>query len=105
MSMSPLIGEAEAQCQREFHRQRERKLRAQWWADLRHQIFSRVRGVFIFLLGATIVVFTFSHRMEINTTATQKISRMAAQVKVQTDSSQLRQSTLNYEKEVEEAAR
>jgi hypothetical protein len=99
------FGEGEAQRQRELHQQSKRARRAQLWADIRHTFIDGVRAVFILLLGATIVVFIVSNRTEISSVVTQKISRAAIQVKNHADSSPLRQDALNYEKQVDDAAK
>jgi len=103
--MSPLFDEAETQRRKQIHDRLRREQRAQFWARLRRKLSSGVRNIFIFLLGATFVVLALSHWNEINSVATQKVSRVLARVKEQHQSDPLRQSALSYEKEVEEAAK
>jgi hypothetical protein len=53
MAMEKIVGQAEAEQRQEVRAQR------------RSQIFSRVRGVFTLLLIATITVFVFCYRVEL----------------------------------------
>jgi hypothetical protein len=53
MAMEKIVGQAEAEQRQEVRAQR------------RSQIFSRVRGVFSLLLVATVAVFVFCYRMEL----------------------------------------
>ena len=103
--MDSSTGAAELQRRRQLLKQSRRERRARLWVDLRHELVNGTRVIFVFLLGATIVVFVFSHRAEINSAASQNISRVAVQVKKSGDSSLIRQTALNHEKEVDEAAK
>jgi hypothetical protein len=102
MDMAPAITEEENQRRREIYRQRRREDRAQWLANLRRQFFRGVRNIFVFLLGATVVVLVLSHLSEINSIATQKAGQLAAAVKSHADASKLKQGSLTFDKEVNE---
>jgi len=103
--MSPLFDEAETQRRKQIHDRLMREQRAQFWARLRHKLSSGVRSIFIFLLGAAFVVLALSHWNEINSVAAQKASRVVERVKSKQQSNPLRQSALDYEKEVEDVAK
>ncbi|HTX20267.1 MAG TPA: hypothetical protein VMD27_00190 [Candidatus Aquilonibacter sp.] len=77
---------------------RRRKVRA----EHRRQLFGRVRGIFIFLLVAAIVVFAFNHYTEIQTLASEKFD---AAVKKAAASDKLRQAAINYENQVDQVAK
>jgi hypothetical protein len=93
--------EAEMQRRQGIRVRRERELHAQARASLRRQISTGLRGAFIFLVGATVVGVILAHRTEIQSLATQKFSQVASQIKTKEAASPLRQSALNYEKEVD----
>jgi hypothetical protein len=76
---------------------RRRKMRA----DRRHRFFGRVRGVFIFLLAAAIMVFALNHRVEIQSLASAKL---AAVMQRSSASDKLRQNAVNYENQVDKIA-
>jgi hypothetical protein len=102
---SPSSGGGEVQRQRELRDQSRRTRRAQFWADARCALIDGVRAVFILLLGATIVVFIVSNQTEISSVVRQKISRVESRLKSPANPDPLRQSALNHEKEVEDAAK
>jgi hypothetical protein len=103
--MSPSIGEGEIQRQRELREQSKRAHRAQFWADVRHAFIDGVRAVFILLLGVTILIFAVSNRAEISSLVEQKAGQVAARLNNPAKPGPLRQNALNYEKEVEDAAK
>lgn len=105
MDMRPLFDEAETQRQQQLRDQFVRDYRARWHAGLLRRFFGGVRRIFLFLLAAAIVTFIIWRLNEIDSVAAQKITSVASQVQSQHESDPLRQSALNYEKEVEEAAR
>jgi hypothetical protein len=101
--MSPAISAAETQRRAQLREQSRRDFCAQARIRLRRKIFSGVRRTFVFLLGAAIMTFVVAHRNQIHALATQKICRVVAHVKSKANAADpLRQSALNYEKEVEE---
>ncbi len=103
MDMSPLIGDDESQRQQQIHDKLDRTCRAQRRTHLLQQIFSGIRSFSIFLMVAAVLTLIVWHWNEINLVAAQKISHVAATVQTN-DDSPLRQSALNYEKEVDAAA-
>jgi hypothetical protein len=102
--LRPLTGAEQSLRLREPLNVPKPKRPARLWADLRGLVHG-LRSIFVILLGATIIVFVTSHRMEINSAAAQKTSRVAAQVKLNAAASLIRQTALNHEKEVEAAAK
>ncbi len=74
---------------------RQRKIRA----DRRSRFFGRARGVFVYLFAATILVFVFNHRMEIQTIAYAKVG---SAMKHSATSDKLRQDAVDYEKQVDD---
>ena len=106
MDMMPAISEAETQRRVQIREQLERDYRVQARSRWRRLIFSGVRRLFIFLLGAALVVFIVAHRQRIDSLAVQKVGGVVAQLRAKTDTADpLRQSALDHEKEVEEAAK
>jgi len=106
MDMMPAISEAETQRRVQIREQLEQDYRAQARSRWRRLIFSGVRRLFIFLLGAALVAFIVAHRQRIDSLATQKVGGVVAQFRAKTDTADpLRQSALDHEKEVEEAAK
>ena len=103
IEMVPFISPQETARRREIRERRERERHAQWRAELRQQLFCGVRGIFIFLLGLSIVVFVLAHRKEINVAGDRQLRRLATEVKMPAATA-LRQSALDYEKEVDEAS-
>lgn len=103
--MSPSIGEGETQRQRELREQSKRARRAQFWAHVRHAFIDGVRAVFVFLLGTTVLVFIISNENEISSVVKQKVSRVATRLNNPANPDPLRQNALNYEKEVDDAAK
>jgi len=75
--------------------ERLRKIRA----DHRNQLFGRARKTFICLFMATIMVFVFNHHMEIEEAACAKLGHV---VNKAPGSDKLRQSAVNYEKQVDD---
>lgn len=100
---SPSISEAEAQRQAQIRDRLLRNYRAQEQSRLRQASDTGARKIFILLLGAAIVTFMVAHRNEINSVATKKIERIVTRIHSKNESSPLRQSALNYEKEVNAA--
>jgi len=78
--------------------------RAPGGRTLPRKIFSGVRRIFIFLLGAAIITFIVWHQNEIHSVVAQKINRAVNQFHSQSESAPLRENALSYEKEVNEAA-
>jgi hypothetical protein len=103
MDMRPLIGDDESQRQQDIHDKLERACRAQKRTRLLQRLFSGIRSFSIFLMVAAVLTLMVWHWNEINSVAVQKISHVAAKVQAK-DDSPLRQSALNYEKEVETVA-
>jgi len=71
-------------------------------ADRRDHFFYRARGIFYFLLVATIFVFAFSYHMQIQTAAAGSLAQV---IKKSSATDSLRQKSLNYEKEVDDIAK
>ncbi len=105
MAMTPLIGEAKVIRLRENGADLRRKARARWLAELRRQIACGSRKTFVFLLGATLFVFLFSHERDIQRVTDAKVGRVVAKIEASSKSSPLRQNALNYEREVNEIAK
>jgi len=66
----------------------------------RRRFFGSVRGIFVFLFVATIFVFSFNRRTEIQSLAFAEVHQV---LKHPTISDRLRQNAVNYEKQVDEA--
>jgi cell division protein FtsL len=77
---------------------RRRKIRA----DRRLQFFGRVRKTFIYLFVATILVMGLNHYTEIQTLT---YAQLIIALKHSPSSDKLRQSALNYEKQVDDIAK
>jgi hypothetical protein len=75
--------------------ERLRKIRA----DRHNQLFGRARKTFICLFAATIMVFVFNHHVEIGEAAFAKLGHV---VNKAPGSDKLRQSAVNYEKQVDD---
>ena len=97
--------EAEARRQWDLRRQNRHERRARLWAELHRECVNGVRAVFVFLPGLTVLVLVISHLAEIDSVSTQKISLVAERMKSHIADSTLRQSALNLESEVNDAAR
>ena len=77
---------------------RRRKVRA----EHRREFFGQVRGIFILLLFAAILVFVFNHYVEIQDYASAKL---AAVIKKEISAdNKLRQGAVNYEHQVDQIA-
>lgn len=101
--MMPVISEAETQRRAQLREQRARDGRTQTRSRWHRMITNGVRRTLVFLLGATVVTFVVAHRNQIDDLAAQKVSRAVAHIQSKADTADpLRQSALNYEKEVEE---
>ena len=74
-------------------------------AKRRERFFGRVippvRKTFVFLFFATVFVFAHNHYTEIETLATAKLGPVVKKIAAQ---DKLRQSALNYEKQVDDAS-
>jgi hypothetical protein len=81
---------------------RKRKARAERRGELFGHVRSGVRSIFIFLFIAAILVFAFNHQTEIQTLAYAKLERV---IKHSPSSDKLRQSAINYEKQVDNIAK
>src|ERR1700733_7058764 len=80
---------------------RKRKARAERHGEFFYHVRQGARRTFIFLLIAAIGVFALNHRVEIKTIALAKLQNAA---KKSAESNGLRQSALDYEKQVNDAA-
>src|SRR5664279_967251 len=68
-----------------------------------HQFFGQVRGIFIFLFGATVWVFAFCHRAEMLDSASSKVGNWSQEVsKKSFTSNKIHQDAINYEMELDE---
>jgi hypothetical protein len=74
---------------------RQRKIRT----DRRSRFFGHVRGIFVYLFFATILVFAFNHRVKIQDIAYAKVG---GAMKHSVTSDKLRQGAVNYENQVDE---
>ncbi len=77
---------------------RRRKIRA----DHRSEFFGRARKTFFYLFVATVLVFAFNHHTEIQSVAYAKFVHVVKKVP---GSDKLRQSAINYEKQVDDIAK
>ena len=95
---------AETQRRAQIRARLDRDCRVKTRSRRRRVVFSGVRRVFIFLLGAAIVTFIVAHRNQIDYLATQKAGGMVAHLQTKANTvDPLRQNALNHEKVVEEA--
>jgi hypothetical protein len=76
-------------------------LRRKTRSDRGSRFFGRVRGIFIFLFVATIFVFSFNRRTEIQSLAFAEVHQA---LKHPIISDRLRQNAINYERQVDEIA-
>jgi hypothetical protein len=104
MDKAPLPSEAETRRCQQLRDRLAQEHRALAHTKLLDKIFSQVRVIFLFLLGAAIVTFIVAHQNQIDSLAAQKISHAVKRVQTKSASDPLRQSALNYEKEVDAAA-
>ena len=103
---APLNTAAELQRQLQIHNQWVQSYRAKKQARLKQFLIRSGRAILFFLLGAVIVMFAVTHRKEIDLLVRQNVSRALAHVQTKTATTDsLRQSTVNYEKEVDEASK
>jgi hypothetical protein len=98
-----VMSEAETRRRQELRQKYERELRAQKWDDIRRRFFRLVRGVFVFLLGAAIVILLVWHRRELDALAAAKLKQAASLVHA-SGSAPIQKDALDYEKEVNDAA-
>jgi hypothetical protein len=106
MDNGPLIAAAELQRKLQIHDEQMQSYRAQKWARWKQLFFQSARKALFFLFGAAMVVFAITHRKEIDSLVRQKTDRALAHVQTKSATADaLRQSTLNYEKEVDEASK
>jgi hypothetical protein len=105
MAMSMKIGGPKVRIHQEVREERRRAQLAKMWKSIRHELAVGTRKTFVFLLGATVLVVLFAHESEIQHVANARVSRMTASIMRVSESSRLRQNTLNYDKEVEEVAK
>jgi len=101
MTMDSMIGEAEAHRRKEIREQRAREEHAKLRARIRRQLAAGARKTFIFLFGATVLVFLFSYEAELQGTAKQFGRSLASN----NSRSVLQQAALSYEQEVDEIAK
>lgn len=69
------------------------------WAARRVRFFANVRGVFILLLVAAIVVFIFNHRVEVQSAASAGLHQLT---KKHATPDKFREQALRHEKEVDQ---
>ena len=106
LNSGPVISAAEVQRRSQIQDQCLKRCRAQQRTQLKTMFFEGARGIFYFLLGATLVTVSVAHRNEIDAVAKQKVRRVVAHVQAKTQTTDpLRKNALNYEKEVEEAGK
>jgi hypothetical protein len=94
------ISRAEAQRQAEIHAQRRRTNRAKKLEQCKNHIFTSVRRGVAFLIMMAVITFAFSHQEEIQKLINNKLNHVIAIRNKAAQSSTLRQSALNHEKEV-----
>ncbi|HEY5346509.1 MAG TPA: hypothetical protein VIK62_09225 [Verrucomicrobiae bacterium] len=78
-----------------------REGRARWWAGLGRKFFNLMRSLLFFLLGAAIVILLISHRKEI----AQKLNGVVGTVQKTDTADPIRKTALDYEHEVDDAAK
>ena len=103
MDKTSFVSEAEIQRLSLFRAQSVRAARAKKWSRFGESLSEAVRTLLFFLLGAAIVASIVSYRDQIDAAAIQRAGRMVARVEIKLKSDPLRQSALNYEKEVDAA--
>jgi hypothetical protein len=101
MAMSHPIGAEESRRRQKILVHHGRELRDQARAELRRRIFCQTRAIFVFLLNAAILVFALSHLTKIDSVTAKKMHQTAVRIQTQAESSPLRQSALNHEREVD----
>ena len=69
------------------------------WAQWRDEFFVHVRGIFVLLLFATIVVFVYNHLVAVQSAASTGVHQVANKITV---SDKLREQALNHEKQVDQ---
>jgi len=69
--------------------------------DSRRRFFGSVRGIFVFLFVASIFVFSFNRRTEIQSLAFSEVHQVLNHTTI---SDRLRHNAVSYEKQVDEAA-
>ena len=72
---------------------------------LRQDFAAATRKTFVFLFGATVGVFLFSHQTELQLMAAKRITPMMHRWETHAKVGQIQQNTQNYEKDVNGSAK
>jgi hypothetical protein len=78
------------------------ELRRKIWAERRIRFLRQVRGTFVLLMLMAICVFVSNHQVEAQIIAFEKIHHAVDALPPSSVSDRLRQSAVNYEKQVDE---
>lgn len=101
MDTGPLLTESETQRRRQLSDSSVRESRARWWSGMGRSFFNFVRSLVFFLLGAAIVFLLIAHRKEI----AQKLNGVVSAVQKKNTADPIRKTALDYEHEVDDAAK
>ncbi|MGA2246253.1 MAG: hypothetical protein ABSH48_14750 [Verrucomicrobiota bacterium] len=85
--------------------QRRDEAAATFWKHLRRRLAVGTRLVFIFLFGATVLVFLYCHAPAIQQSAASKVKGAAWSISESSRLSPIRQIAITDEKEVDEVTR
>jgi hypothetical protein len=102
MAMSPMTGEAKVIRLVESSRELRRIARQKSLVKLRHELAEGARKTFIFLLGATVLVFLFCHEKRIQHVTEAKVGRMVAKMESSSQNSPGQQNAKKYQNELDE---
>lgn len=102
MASNPPVGGVKVQLRQEVLEDRRRRACTAAWKKFRRRLAAGTRLTFVFLLGATVLVFLFNHVSDIQQSAQSKVKRMAVCVSESSQFRTIRQSTLNHEQEIDE---
>ena len=104
MAFSPGVGDIKVRLREETRRTQCAREAAVAWKEFFNRLAAEVRVVFMFLLGATLLVFMYSHAATIQHTTGSKVRAIALKVSDSPRLAPIRETILNEEKQVDEAA-
>jgi len=102
MAMNPMTSEAKVIRLVESEQELRRIARQKSLVKLRHELAAGARKTFIFLLGATVLVFLFCHEKSIQKVTEVKVGRLVAKMQSASQNSRGQQNAKKYQNELDE---
>jgi hypothetical protein len=100
LTTGPLAGDSNLLRFREEPPTQRREKNTATLEKLRQDFAAATRKTFVFLFGATVGVFIFTHQTELQLIAAKKITPMMHRWEAQSKMGQIQQNKQNYENEV-----